>query len=121
MCRIGNYIETSNNTWVKQNVYLDDAITVFKNYMIKNLDYFLVIFVSTQPFYRDRTEDFKTGVDEIAKSIFGSFEKFLEFLKSDELKNNLIAPSEFLEEFTTFTEQYIEKGMMLPFKFTYIL
>ncbi|MFL0110955.1 KAP family P-loop NTPase fold protein [Tenacibaculum maritimum] len=120
LCRIGNYIETSNNTWVKENVYLDDAITVFKNYMIKNLDYFLVIFVSTQPFYRDRTEDFKTGVDEIAKSIFGSFEKFLEFLKSDELKNNLIAPSEFLEEFTTFTEQYIEKGMMLPFKFTYI-
>ena len=120
LCKIGNHIKSGDNTWIKQNVYLEDAITVFKNYMIKNLDYFLVIFVSNQPFYGDRTQDFKTGVDENAKSIFGSFEKFLDFLKSDELKSNLASPSEFLGEFKIFTEEFIKNnGNMIPFKFTY--
>ena len=119
LCRIGNWINNGGNSYIKDNFYLDEAVAVFKEFMIKNLDDFLIIFVKTQPFFGHETKDVHLGVDEIVKSIFGSFEKFLDFLKSDELKNNLSAPSEFLEEFTTFTEQYMKMGMMIPFKFTY--
>lgn len=115
-CNVTEWTQVNSNTYTKDSVYLDEAIEVFKEYMINHLDDFLVIFVSTQSFYGNEKNDNKLGIHDIATTVFGSLQNFIDFLKSE---NVVSKQSVFLEEFTKFAEEVVKQNKMIEFDFVY--
>ncbi|WP_111308557.1 KAP family P-loop NTPase fold protein [Confluentibacter sediminis] len=118
-CYVSNWESTNGTYWTKNQGYLEEAKSIFKGFITKHLDDTLIIFIQPQSSFRHEKNN-KVVLDGLSKSIFGSYQDFLIFLKSPELTKKSDNPSLFLDEFTEFVEEYIKNGEnSMEFDFTY--
>ena len=104
----------------RKNNYFPQAKKLLIEFMKKDLDSFLVEFVKPQDFYMSSPEDNKVGLSlSIKNIIFGSYEDFIKHIQSEEFLDSLSQPSEFYDEFLRFAKEFVYKGEVIEFDFTY--
>lgn len=118
-CYVTDWVPKGNSTYSKKEYYLEGAKKAFKIFMARHLDDCLLIFIEPQRGYGLNDSSTKIGIIKLAIEIFDSYDGFVDFLQSDELKNNLTEPSEFSDEFIDFTKKFIQAGKMIEYNFKY--
>lgn len=104
-CEFKNYTQ-SGNRYSEKMEYHPEAIQIFKEFMAKDLDNFLVVFVKTPPFYNKRNiNDSYISVSQQIPKFFKTHSNFIKFLRSKKLRSNLVKPSLFVDEFLNFMEE----------------
>lgn len=122
-CYVKNWKNTIGSSWTKNEAYLDEAKLIFKDFIANNLDNTLFIFIQFQSSYGRKSKKNKEKdnlvLDGLSKSVFGTCQGFLDFLKLQKIKNSN-DNSEFLNEFTEFVEKYIKNDEKpIEFNFTH--
>src|SRR5690606_26666511 len=104
-CHFTNFTRSGNS--INENKeYHPEAIQIFKEFMAKDLDNFLVEFVKTQSFYNKRIiSDSYVGISQQIPKFFKTYSNFMKFLKSKKLRSNLVKPSLFVDEFLRFMQE----------------
>ena len=104
-CRVSHLDPLHGGTYRRRYEYLEDAKQSLIDFMEKNLDHFLVLFINKNSFYRDSESDKTLGLlDNLKTNIFDSFDDFEQWIRGlnvDELEN----PTLFRDEFLLFFEK----------------
>lgn len=105
-CKFINYTTIDGMRYEDKKEFQKEAKEIFKEFIVKDLDNFLMDFIDTQSFYnRKGNNDNKVFLSTTIPIIFGSYDNFEKLLKSQKFKNSLVRPSLFLDEFLQFMKE----------------